>query len=205
MAYLEQQTLTILDVENETGEASTLAAVRGDAPLVLDFWHTRCVKCPEAITRLDAKAAQHPGVTFAACALSLGSEDEGTQEQVLELLQDQWENMKHLYMTVEEKELAKKQFGFKAVPFCVVFGADGSVLFQGDPSAVDLSTVFDAEQAASKLEAISLGGSPTSVLNPDGGDEAPSKPSVEAGGLPGGGGACQGLPGQRRGPVCGRR
>lgn len=156
MSYEETQTLTVLDVEaGEAGESTTLAAFRAGKPLVIDFWHTRCTKCPAAVSKLDTIAPKHPDVTFASCALSLGSETEGTQEQVLDLLDGQWENLKHLYMTVEEKEAAKAEFGFKAVPFAVVFSADGAVLFSGDPQGIDFATVFDAKPAtvAAKPEA----------------------------------------------------
>merc|ERR1740117_884733 len=134
-------TCAVLDTENATSTRSTLGEVRGGKPLVLDFWHTRCTRCPEALTKLNALARQDKGVTFVACAMSLGSESEGTQEQVTELLEDQWEHLTHIYMTFDEKEAAKQKWGFKAVPFCVVFGADGTELYTGDPKGVDLKTV----------------------------------------------------------------
>ena len=140
--------LTKLDVDEQAGEETTLGAFAAGKPLVLDFWHTRCTNCPAALSKLDGEAEKHPGVTFAGCALSLGSETEGTQEQVLELLEGQWENLTHLYMSFEQKELAKKLFGFKAVPFCVVFGSDGSLKYQGDPKGIDFKTVFDAPPIA---------------------------------------------------------
>jgi thiol-disulfide isomerase/thioredoxin len=151
--------LTVLDIENEAGSASTLGALRAGRPLVLDFWHTRCVNCPAALTKLDAEAPKHAGVTFAACALSLGSESEGTQEQVIELLDGQWENLKHVYMSFEQKEAAKAHLGFKAVPFCVVFDAAGKELFKGNPKDVDFKTVFAAEpvqEVAAALQGVKL-------------------------------------------------
>lgn len=121
MAYESQQSLRLL----ESGEASTLAEIRAGRPLVLDFWHTRCGNCPEALTKLDALAASGklPGVAFAACALSLG---EGSFEQTAELVDDEWEHLTHLFMSTDEKEVAKAEFGFSAVPFCVAFAADGA-------------------------------------------------------------------------------
>jgi thiol-disulfide isomerase/thioredoxin len=157
-----------LDVEEQTGAPTTLGALAAGKPLVLDFWHTRCVKCPQALSKLDGVAPKHAGVTFAACALSLGSETEGTQDQVLELLEGQWENLTHLYMTFEAKEQAKKAFGFKAVPFVAVFSADGALRFAGEPGDVDFATVFDAPpvaQLAADLES-KASVSPTSVLPP---------------------------------------
>ena len=144
----QKLTLTVLDVEEETASASTLGEFRAGKPLVLDFWHTRCVKCPAAMAMLDAHAKAHPEIVFAACALSLGSDTEGTQEQVLELLQDQYEELKHLYMTFDEKEAAKKQLGFSAVPFCVVFNAEGAIVYKGEPKGIDYATVFDAAPVA---------------------------------------------------------
>ena len=140
--------LTLLDVDEQAGEGTTLGAFASGRPLVLDFWHTRCKNCPDALSKLDGEAEKHPGVTFAACALSLGSETEGTQEQVLELLEGQWEQLTHLYMSFDQKELAKKLFGFKAVPFCVVFGSDGSLKYEGEPKGIDFKTVFDAPPVA---------------------------------------------------------
>ena len=138
-SYQEKQTLTVL----ETGETSSLAEFRAGRPMVLDFWHTKCVRCPAALAKLDAKAAsgKHAGVVFAACALSLG---ENSMEDTKQLLEDDLENLTHLFMSTEEKEVAKAEFGFTAVPFCVVFDAGGSVLYTGDPMAVDFGTVFDA-------------------------------------------------------------
>ena len=68
----QKLTLSVLDVEEETASASTLGEFRAGKPLVLDFWHTRCVKCPAAMAMLDAHAKAHPEIVFAACALSLG-------------------------------------------------------------------------------------------------------------------------------------
>lgn len=140
--------VTVLDVDEQSGAPTTLGALAGGQPLVLDFWHTRCVRCPEALSKLDTMATKHTGVTFAACALSLGSETEGTQDQVLELLEGQWEHLTHLYMTFEQKERAKEMFGFKAVPFCTVFSSDGALRFMGEPKDVDLGAVFDAPPLA---------------------------------------------------------
>ena len=145
--------ISVLDVDEQTGEASTLHAFRAGKPLVLDFWNTRCTRCPAALTKLDMVAPQHPEVTFAACALSLGSTTEGTQEQVLELLEDQWENLSHLYMGFDDKEAAKKEFGFKELPFSVVYSAEGEVLFQGHPQDIDFKTVFAAKAPAAVVAA----------------------------------------------------
>lgn len=144
----DQMTLTLLDVDEQEASPSTIGTLRAGKPLVLDFWTTRCVRCPAAISHLDEEAPKHAGVTFATCAMSLNSTTEGTQEQVLELLEGQWENLKHCYMTFEEKEAAKATFGFSSVPFSVVFDADGAILFKGDPKDINFKTVFDTKPTA---------------------------------------------------------
>ncbi|EOD34050.1 hypothetical protein EMIHUDRAFT_228904 [Emiliania huxleyi CCMP1516] len=131
MSYESRQSLRLL----ESGEASTLAEIRADRPLVLDFWHTRCGNCPEALTKLDALAASGklPGVAFAACALSLG---EGSFEQTAELVDDEWEHLTHLFMSTDEKEVAKAEFGFSA-----------AVLYKGSPKAADWVAIFSSAAA----------------------------------------------------------
>ena len=144
------------------------------------------MRCPAALAKLDQEAPKHAAqATFASCALSLNSTTEGTQEQVLEQLEGQFENLKHCYMTFEEKEKAKAAFGFSAVPFCIIFNAAGAILFKGDPKDVDFATFDFAGQpaeteatvdaAAKQLEAVQVGASKT--VAPVG---QPAKPLGEA-------------------------
>lgn len=111
--FEQTQTLSILDVENGTAESScSISTLRAGKPLVLDLWHTRCTRCPDALTKLDAVAAsgKHQGVVFAACALSLCDKPDGPEsedagrEAVTELIDDMWDNLKHCYMTVRHPE-----------------------------------------------------------------------------------------------------
>ena len=163
-------TLTVLDPEEQEVTSSTLGAFRAGKPLVLDFWTTRCVNCPAALAKLDGQAPKYAAKTaFASCALSLNSEAEGTQEQVLEQLEGQFENLKHSYMTFEEKEAAKAAFGFSSVPFCVVFSAAGAVLFKGNPKELELATFdFAAEPtaAAPAVEAVATSMEKVAVASP---------------------------------------
>ena len=164
VAFEETQTLSVLDVEEGTAAPPcTISALRAGKPLVLDLWHTKCVRCPDALTKLDgiAGSGKHADVVFASCALSLcdkpdGPADDATcREGVIELIDDMWPNLKHCYMTVEEKAAAKAEWGFTAVPFCVVFGADGAVVYQGDPGKIDFTTVFKPQAAA--VDAVAKG------------------------------------------------
>eukprot|EP00310_Coccolithus_braarudii_P012384 CAMPEP_0183349606 /NCGR_PEP_ID=MMETSP0164_2-20130417/13734_1 /TAXON_ID=221442 /ORGANISM="Coccolithus pelagicus ssp braarudi, Strain PLY182g" /LENGTH=186 /DNA_ID=CAMNT_0025521353 /DNA_START=27 /DNA_END=587 /DNA_ORIENTATION=+ len=141
-AQVANHTFTVL----ETDAVSSLSAFRKDRPMVLDFWHAKCVNCPAALTKLDRLAAsgKYPGVVFAACAISLGTEATD-QEHISEMIEGEWEELVHLYATVREKEIAKAEYGFSTVPFCVVFAADGEVLSMGDPARLnfdDLLTVL---------------------------------------------------------------
>ena len=186
--------LSKLDVDEQEAAPTTLGAFAAGKPLVLDFWHTRCVRCPAALSKLDGEVAKHPEFQFASCAFSLGSETEGTQEQVLELLEGQWENLAHTYMTFDEKEATKKVFGITAVPFVVVFGADGALKFKGEPKDLDLNTVLNAapvdQLAADLAEKVAV--SPAAAGSPTGIETmalekpvmAEKKPLAEANALP---------------------
>ena len=50
-------------------------------------------------------------------------------------------------MTFDEKEAAKKAFGFTQLPFCAVFDANGALKYSGDPKGINWATVFDAAPA----------------------------------------------------------
>ena len=58
--------LSLLDFAEETGTSSSIGELRAGKRLVIDFWHTRCVQCPDALSKLDTIAPKHPDVTFAA-------------------------------------------------------------------------------------------------------------------------------------------
>ena len=55
------QPLSLLDVDEQTASPTTLAALAAGKPLVIDFWHTRCVRCPEALSKLDGIAESKAG------------------------------------------------------------------------------------------------------------------------------------------------
>lgn len=142
------QTLSVLDIANGNSEQRNLRELRDGKPLVLDLWHTRCVKCPSVLTKLDGLARQHKEVKFVACALSLCDkpdgppDDEVGQQDVMELIDDMWDNLTHCYMTADEKAMAKAELGFTAVPFCIVLAADGTLLFKGDASQLDVKGIL---------------------------------------------------------------
>ena len=71
--------LSVLDIAS--GHMTTFQALRASRALVIDFWHTKCVRCPAALEKLNSEAAMRKDVLFAACALSQGAEN-------LEIVQD---------------------------------------------------------------------------------------------------------------------
>lgn len=112
-----------------TGEIMSFGElIEGSDVVVVDFWHSRCTRCPEAVTLLETKSVEHPGPLYVACALSVGADRE--LETLRELTEDS--TLTNVFMTMEQKELAKAHFGFSQVPFVVVLVA-GEVRFSGNP------------------------------------------------------------------------
>ena len=124
--------------------------------LVVEFWHTKCTRCPAALQRMEEQAAEGakakvmekevsskeagatPSTLYLACALSTSpTDDAGERRRVEDLLEDgeAFPHLMHAFMTFAQKEEAKKRFGFTAVPHCVILDADGAVGFSGSPDA----------------------------------------------------------------------
>jgi hypothetical protein len=53
--------------------------------MVIDLWHTKCVKCPAALSHLNDEASSSSDIVFVACALSLG---DGNRELVADLVSE---------------------------------------------------------------------------------------------------------------------
>ena len=52
-----------------------------------------------------------------------------------------WQNVDHYFMSQSDKEKAKKELGFKSVPFYVVLDKDGTITQKGGPKAIDFDEV----------------------------------------------------------------
>eukprot|EP01031_Cornospumella_fuschlensis_P040707 gene40707-49637_t len=102
---------------------------------VIDLWHTKCTRCPAALSHLnDFAASQDPNnVMLIACALSLGA---GNQDAVVDFISE-WGNLYHFFIEESDKESLKAQLGYSAVPFYVVFDENGNIKVSGDSKAVD--------------------------------------------------------------------
>lgn len=55
-------------------------------------------------------------IIFVSCALSLG---DGNEDLVKDMI-DEWEDLTHVFVSVETKEELKKILNFSAVPFAVM-------------------------------------------------------------------------------------
>ena len=52
-----------------------------------------------------------------------------------------WQNVDHYFMSQSDKEKAKKELGFKSVPFYVVLDEAGTITQKGGPKAIDFDEV----------------------------------------------------------------
>jgi thiol-disulfide isomerase/thioredoxin len=119
---------------------TTLDVLRAGRPLVLDFWNTRCVKCPTALAKMDSLASKlSASVTFVACALSLGSQS--TIDDVEELA-GVFPNLEHVYMDFDTKERVKKALNFTSLPFALAYDANTNIICKGDPMSVDFAVAL---------------------------------------------------------------
>jgi thiol-disulfide isomerase/thioredoxin len=104
-------------------EIQSLHAFRAGKVMVIDFWHTKCTRCPAALEKLNNMAESYAdeaeAVMFVGCALSQG---DGNKDIVVDMVDGEWENLTHIFISIEQKEIAKKALGFTAVPFVAVIG-----------------------------------------------------------------------------------
>lgn len=130
-----------------TQAACSFPSVRLGRSMVVEFWHTKCERCPQALQRMHDLAANGApnNVAFAACALSTNpTDDEGELAKVhaLVVADEAFPLFTHLFMTFEQKEAAKRHFGFSSVPHCVVFDRVGNVLVSASPSSPEVHSVL---------------------------------------------------------------
>ena len=132
---------------DENARTLSLNELRNGRAMIIDFWTTKCVKCPAALEKLNEAAASSidSSVLYVSCALSQGP---GNKEVVMDMV-DEWEDMTHCFMESDQKEEAKNAFGFSAVPFVIIVDKSGSVISSGDPKSVDYVTTLKTAAAAS--------------------------------------------------------
>lgn len=73
MSVLDSLIVTPLNLD-ENSSPITLNELRSGRYIIVDFWHTKCVKCPAALEKLNEEAAESAAddVIFVSCALSQG-------------------------------------------------------------------------------------------------------------------------------------
>ena len=107
----------------------------------LDFWTTKCVRCPDALDNLDVMATQpkYANVQFTSIVLD---ECDGARN-IIETpdKKPRWNNIHHYYMDKTFKEEAKTILGMKQVPFYVVLNEHGEIVQKGSKKQVDFEDI----------------------------------------------------------------
>eukprot|EP00980_Cylindrotheca_fusiformis_P028773 scaffold22642_cov134-Cylindrotheca_fusiformis.AAC.28 len=107
---------------------------------IIDFWTTKCTRCPDALDKFDdmAKDPKYENVQFVSicCDKLDGARDIIERDEDL-----RWQNVNHYFMNQKDKEEAKKILGFKSVPFYVVLDEDGSIQQKGNSKSIDFGEV----------------------------------------------------------------
>ena len=133
-----------------SGTTRSLESLRSET-LVVEFWNTRCERCPAALHRLNEMAASAPSTTtVVACALATSTDTSAELDKVKALVcVDDVEaavaplpHLGHVFMTWHEKERLKKSLGFSTVPHCVVYERQGTVVALGPPDNKDVQRVL---------------------------------------------------------------
>lgn len=94
----------------------------------VDFWTTRCTRCPSALDELDARNSLDNVQRVSICCDKLDG-----ARQILDQPDGErrWPNLQHYFTSKENKERAKKVLGFASVPFYVVLNEHGEIVQLG--------------------------------------------------------------------------
>jgi len=108
--------------------------------LFIDFWTTKCVKCPDALDNLDSLAQdpKYSNVEFTSIVLDAC---DGARSIIEENGHDRWSNVRHYFMDKSFKEEAKSLLGFQQVPFYVVLDEKGDIVQKGGSKQVDFDEI----------------------------------------------------------------
>jgi thiol-disulfide isomerase/thioredoxin len=125
----------------------SLNSLREGKAMVLDFWTSKCVKCPAALEKLNEEAGEDKSgeIIYVSCALSQG---DGNRDVVSDLVDGEWENMTHVFMDMDNKDAAKAAFSFAQVPFYVIVSASGEIVAQGEPKQIDYQAALKTATAS---------------------------------------------------------
>eukprot|EP00527_Entomoneis_sp_CCMP2396_P000656 CAMPEP_0198151760 /NCGR_PEP_ID=MMETSP1443-20131203/56989_1 /TAXON_ID=186043 /ORGANISM="Entomoneis sp., Strain CCMP2396" /LENGTH=188 /DNA_ID=CAMNT_0043817543 /DNA_START=80 /DNA_END=649 /DNA_ORIENTATION=+ len=132
-------------------ETTTNQIVRGKRT-VIDFWTTRCTRCPQALDDLNEIASQEQNESVRFISICCDKLD-GARE-IIENWENvdnepRWNNIQHFFMEEADKEEAKQILGFKSVPFYVVLNEQGEIEEMGNK--VDLTRLSSPPQLETPL------------------------------------------------------
>ena len=135
--------------EEKTTTLSQLLQGEENKAMVIDFWTTKCTRCPAALEKLNEEAcmAENSDILFVSCALSQGKDN---YAMAADLVCDNGSfcELTHCFMDLETKETAKATFGFASVPFYVVVDKRGVILGMGEPKSINYRSLIDDNAAA---------------------------------------------------------
>ena len=121
-----------------------------------DFWTTQCVKCPDALDKLDLRASEsnllaggddneEAATTTQFISICCGDSCDAAREILEQSRERRWSHIDHYFMDFANKEKAKKLLGFQAVPFYVMLNDRGEIVQMGNK--VDWSKIPGVEVA----------------------------------------------------------
>lgn len=118
---------------------STSEAFKGKNT-VIDFWTTKCTRCPAALDNLDslAQKPEYSNVKFTSIVLD---ECDGARNIIEQNDEPRWKNLDHFYMDKNFKETAKSSLGFNQVPFYVVLNDRGEIVQKGSKKDIDFEAI----------------------------------------------------------------
>eukprot|EP00561_Arcocellulus_cornucervis_P014939 CAMPEP_0185804374 /NCGR_PEP_ID=MMETSP1322-20130828/3216_1 /TAXON_ID=265543 /ORGANISM="Minutocellus polymorphus, Strain RCC2270" /LENGTH=165 /DNA_ID=CAMNT_0028500343 /DNA_START=33 /DNA_END=530 /DNA_ORIENTATION=+ len=132
---------------------------------VIDFWTTRCTRCPDALDKLNGMAQDPKYANVDFISICCDSCD-GAREILEKPDVPRWDAIHHYYMDPESKETAKKVLGFSMVPFYVFLNDKGEIVQKGNTNAVDFDQIPGVDAAAAPAAA-SGGGEREFVMDED--------------------------------------
>lgn len=102
------------------------------AHLFSDFWTTGCVRCPDALDKMNERAEDPKYEDVQFISICCGASCDAAREILEKPRERRWANIAHYFMEFDDKEMAKKVLGFKAVPFYVMLNNQGEILQMGN-------------------------------------------------------------------------
>mmetsp|Transcript_10235 Transcript_10235/g.19178 ORF Transcript_10235/g.19178 Transcript_10235/m.19178 type:complete len:191 (-) Transcript_10235:26-598(-) len=123
-----------------TAEFQTTSNAFKGKNTVIDFWTTKCTRCPSALDNLNslAKRPEYSNVKFTSIVLD---ECDGARNIIEQNDKPRWNNINHFYMDREYKETAKSVLGFHQVPFYVVLNENGEIVQKGSKKDIDFEAI----------------------------------------------------------------